>query len=68
MILRCSNCHRAIRVGARFVEVVRARLRGAHEYLGEPEVSYVDGRAVVDYYHPKCPLVPTKAGSPEDRS
>jgi hypothetical protein len=68
VILKCSHCHRAIRVGARFVEVVLARLGEAHEYAGAPEVSYVDGRAVVDYYHPKCPLVPTKAASPEGRS
>jgi hypothetical protein len=67
VILKCSHCHLAIRRQQRMVEVTRGLLVDAEIDLGRP-VAHIGGRWTSEFYHPKCPLVPTKAGALEDRS
>jgi hypothetical protein len=66
VILRCSHCHRTIRRLQRAVEVTRGQLIDAEVDAGAIAAHFRTWRS--EFYHPKCPLVPTKAGSAEDRS
>jgi hypothetical protein len=66
VILKCSHCHLAIRRQQRVVEVCRGLLEDAEIDLGQAIAHLSNWRS--EFYHPKCPLVPTKAGSVEDRS